>query len=204
MKHTAKDFSRKEIHRIATAYSTGKYTYIDFLDEYPGCSRSTFYDIISKAVVESIVSDATMEAIEVVAVNNSHDRMENISEQFANDVACRGRKCNSNRRKRRESYIKSYIPQKHTAIEWINECIATQGSIIEFCKSHYIPVQLFNRAFKNAIIKYWIRLDVIEQLRQKAYRFYDKQSIDRTFDILISGRKQLKSSKSKKAKKESQ
>lgn len=196
MKHTSKDFSRKEIHRIATTYSTGKYTYYDFLDEYPGCLKSTFYDIISKSVVESIVSDATMEAIEVVAVNDSYNRMKDISEELANDAAYRGRKCNSNRRKRRDSYI----PQKHTAIEWINEYLSTQDSKVEFCKSHYMTTKLFDRTLKNAIIKSWIRLDVVERLRQKAYHFYDEQRVNKTFDALVSMRKQLKTSKSKKAK----
>lgn len=196
MKHTSKEFTRKEIHRIATAYSTGKYTYYDFLDEHPGCLKSTFYDIISKAVVESIVSDSTMEAIEIMAVANSSNKMEDISKKFANEVAHRGRKCNAIRRVKRNSYI----PPKSTAVKWIDEYLSTQDSKVEFCKSHYMTTKLFDRTLKNAIIKSWIRLDVVERLRQKAYHFYDEQKVNKTFDALVSMRKQLKTSKSKKAK----
>lgn len=196
MKHTSKEFTRKEIHRIATAYSTGKYTYYDFLDEYPGCSQSTFYHIINRSIIECIVSDDIMRHIEIVAVSNSYNKLLEISKEDAKAAAHRGQDCNTIRRKIRDSYI----PQKHTAIEWINEYLSTQDSKVEFCKSHYMTTKFFGRTLKNAIIKSWIRLDVVEKLRQKAYHFYDEQKVDKTFDALISMRKQLKTSKSKKAK----
>lgn len=181
---TAKDFSRKEIYEIALLYSKGTYSYHDFIDEF-GSSQSTFYTLINWAVVKGIVPDKVVVQIEAVAVLNSTDQIGSISKDSrAQDVAARGQKCNRLRRLDRLNYT---FP-KSEAIEIIKKYIACDLSKDEFCKQNYMTEAVFGRTLKKAVVKKWIGVKMIDQLREKSYKFNDKERVDSFFASLMRAR----------------
>lgn len=186
---TVKDFSRKQVHDIAKSYSTGKYSYHNFMDEF-GCSQNTFYSVINRAIVESVVSDSIMEAIEAVAVGNSACKVddETANEQLVISAIHRGKHCNTRRRLKRASYVCT----KKEAIFLIEYYLASNEPKAKFCKKFYITTKLFDRTLKHAIIYSWINLPVVNQLRQRAYLFNDPSKVDKLFDTCIELRKQDK------------
>lgn len=190
MAYTAKDFSRGQIHNIAKSYSTGKYSYHDFMNEF-GCSQGTFYSVINRAIVESIVSDSIMEAIETVAVANSACKVddETANEQLVIGAIYRGKHCNTRRRLKRASYVCS----KKETIFLIEQYLASNEPKAKFCEKFYITTKLFDRSLKHAIIYSWINLTVVNQLRKRAYLFYDHSKVDKLFDTCIELRNQDKS-----------
>lgn len=189
MAYTAKDFSREQIYDVAKAYSTGKYSYHDFMNEF-GCSQNTFYSVINRAIVESVVSDSIMEAIETVAVSNSACKVddETSNEQWVVRIIHRGRHCNTRRRLKRAFYVCS----KKETIFLIEQYLASAEPKAKFCEKFYITTKLFDRSLKHAIIYSWINLTVVNQLRQRAYLFYDHSKVDKLFDTCIELRKQDK------------
>lgn len=189
MSYTARDFSRKQIYEIARLYSTGKYSYHDFMKEY-GCSQKIFYAIINRAIIESIVPNEMMEAIELVAVSNSTCKMESESKdlEFIRGVEYRGKRSAICRRVKRHSYI---CPKKE-AVLLINQYINSPEPKGEFCNHFFITPKLFDHTLKHSIIHGWITLRTVELLRQKAYSFNDMVKVDKLFDALLDLRKQRK------------
>lgn len=189
MSYTARDFSRSQIYSIAKSYSTGNYSYHDFMKEF-GCSQKTFYAIINRAIVESIVSDKMMEAIEVVAIFNSTCKLESETKdlELVQGVAYRGKRSAICRRVKRLSYI---CPKKE-AVLLIKQYINSPEPKIEFCKHFFITPKLFDRTLKHSITHGWITLETVELLRQKAYLFNDTAKVDKLFNELLDLRKQYK------------
>ncbi len=191
---TVKDFSRKEIHGIAMLYAEGLYTYHDFVSQYMA-SQSTFYSILSKAVIEQIVPDDVAEDIKNVSAANSVLKVETISKngKKASDAGQRGLRAWKKRLIRRqnfqfpkqeaikiaENYAKSPLPQK------------------DFSRENYMPVKLLSQTLKRAIILNWIPDSLVEELRQKALIYNDQERVNRFFDLLSRARKENKCQKRK-------
>ena len=193
---TAKDFSRKEIFRIAQAYSTGRYSYIDFYNEY-GCSPSTFYKILECAVTKCIVSDEIAEKIGITAVSNSRSKLEDTcpdDSDLPRQAANRGRASNKSRFLKRADYVLT----RSEAIDAIDDYVSSPDSMEKFCEKYFITPKAFSRTIRTAILSGWIPLKRVENLRQKAYQFNASKPVDRTFDVLIRERKKRqKAAKSK-------
>lgn len=191
-KFTAKDFSREEIYKIAEAYSTGKYTYHNFMKVY-GCNKKTFYTIINWAVVKCIVPDEIVRDIEIVSTTNSYNKANNLfsSNEDTIKFAKRGMNCNKLRLLKRNNYI---FPKSET-ISLINDYISSPDSKMKFCKSHYMTTKVFDNSLKEAIVKGWITLATVEKLRTKACMFNKHADVDELFNRLIFQRKQYKISK---------
>lgn len=181
---TAKDFSRKEIYEIALGYSKGTYTYHNFIEEF-GSSQHTFYTLINWAVVKGIVPNNVVIAIDALAVLNSSDKIGSISRNVcAKDVAARGQRCNRLRRLKRIQYT---FP-KNEAIQIIKKYAACDLSKEDFCKQNYMTEAVLSRTLKKAIVQKWIGIKMVEQLRQKAYKFHNKERVDNFFNSLIHAR----------------
>lgn len=189
MSYTARDFSRKQIYEIAKLYSTGNYSYQDFMKEF-GCSHNTFYAIINRAIIESIVSNEVMKAIELVAVFNSTNKLESETKdlELVRGVEYRGKRSAMCRRVKRLSYI---CPKKE-AVLLIKQYINSPKPKVEFCKHFFITTRLFDRTLKHSIIYGWITLKTVELLRQKAYLFNDIAQVDEFFNELLDLRKRCK------------
>lgn len=178
---TARDFSRKEIYEIALNYSKGTYTYRNFIEEF-GSSQDTFYTIINWAVVKGIVPNSVVTAIDEVAILNSSEAIDSISKaSCVQDIIVRGRRCNKLRRLKRREYT---LP-KSEAIKIIQKYAACELSKKDFCKQNYMTEAVFGRTLKKAIVQKWISIKMAEQLRQKAYRFNNKEKVDSLFNLLI-------------------
>lgn len=178
---TAKDFSRKEIYQIALSYSKGTYTYHNFIEEF-GSSQNTFYTIINWAIVKGVVPDDVVTAIDALAVWNSSDKVESISKaSCVEDVIARGKRCNKLRRLKRLQYT---FP-KSEAVKLVKEYISSPLSKHEFCKQNYMTTSVFGRTLKKAIIQHWIGIKEVEKLREKAYKFNNKEFVDAVFNSLF-------------------
>ena len=71
MKKTARDFSRRQVKKLAEEYANTpiQYSADYFTIEYE-ISTSTFYNLLEKAVYENIVSDETVKLMEAKAMSN--------------------------------------------------------------------------------------------------------------------------------------
>lgn len=191
-KRTAKDFSRREISLIASAYSTGNYTYHNFIKEY-GSTQLTFYAIIDSAITKCIVPDRIVEAIEKIGSTNSFNKVRELSsdEEVASMAASRCTKANRNRRARRNTYV---FP-KSEAISLVSKYLASPLPKLEFCKENYMTDRVFDRTLKKAIMEGWVTLSDVESLRKKAYQFNEKGLVDKVFNAMIARRNQYKMGK---------
>ena len=62
MARQVKDFSRAQLYKIAFRYATSEHDFShSYFENECKISKSTFYNILQKAVVENIVSDNIVE-----------------------------------------------------------------------------------------------------------------------------------------------
>lgn len=74
-KRTAKDFSRAEIWEIATRYANTGLAYShDFFEKEYTVSANTFYNVLEKAVTESIVDMNIVKKMAIKAASNSEQK----------------------------------------------------------------------------------------------------------------------------------
>ena len=191
---TVKDFSRKKVYEIATLYSEGLYTYHDFCSEYDA-SQTTFYAVLSRAVVEQIVSYDVAESIKHVSASNSVQKVEVISRngKKANDAGQRGLRAWKKRFIRRERF---QFPKKE-AIEIAEAYAESPLSQQEFGEQNYIPVKLLSQTLKRAIILNWIPDGLVESLEYKALIHNEKEKVTALFDDLWKIRQENKRQKRK-------
>lgn len=191
---TLKDFSRKRIARIAILYSYGNYGYCDFQEDYPYVSRSVFYSILDAAVVENIVSDDVASRMQKVSLDNSYRQVYDKSGLSAAKKSVeRGKATWRKRMRDRHDFNFNKTTSKQLAIAYANSSL----SLNDFCKDNCIPVNLFNRTLKNAIINCYVSDKVVRQLREKALKFNEEEKVNQFFDFLCEKRKENKSRKKK-------
>lgn len=193
-KRTVKDFSRKEIHGIAMLYSDGLYTYHDFCDQY-NASQNTFYSILSRAVVEWIVSDDVADRIKHVSAANSVLKVEVISKN--------GKKASNAGQRGLQAWDKRFIKREHfqfpksEAKKIAEDYAESPLPKYDFARESYMPVRLLSQTLKRAIIFNWVSDSLVEALESKALCYNDKEKVTKFFDSLWAIRKENKRQKRK-------
>jgi len=155
-KKTGKQFSRGEVWDVATKYARTKYSHIDFEREY-NSSRSSFYTVLDRAVIENIVDTQTVEAMESKAEYNARSKA---GEAGAGST----QKHYKYLKKKRKDYI---LPKEDTIT--ITEMYAKSVyNKAAFSREYYISEQLLNRSIKKAVIENWISDEIVDQLKAKS------------------------------------
>jgi hypothetical protein len=160
--HSARDFSRRMIYKIAAEYAatSGDYSYRYFCKEY-SISKSTFYKILEKAIIESIVP--------ISIANNMANKAKYNSEQKAGKGG-RGRSHNHYEylKKKRATYM---LP-KSKAIEFVVKYARCDIPKEKFAEKYYIEKGLLNRTILKAIIENWVSDGVVKDLREKSLKYH--------------------------------
>jgi len=171
-KTTARQLSRSEVWDVATRYAGQvKYSHTDFEMAY-NSSRSNFYAVLDRAVIENIVDTQTVENMEKKAARNAE-----------NKAGEAGRR----RTKNHYAYLKSkrreFLLPKKDAIHMTEMYARSVYNKKTFCREHYISEQLLNRSIKKAVIENWVAESVVKQLKEKStnqnpgaqtYKFWDE------------------------------
>lgn len=183
-KRKLKDLSRYEMSIIAKEYATSSMLYSGeyFMRTYR-ISSTTFYNVLHKVIVESIVP-------------------ENIARLIANKAANNNERHGGDSAKRRtldmyEELIKarkSYRLQRAEAKKWVLKYLESEFDIETFSKRNYLEVSLFKRALHDAVVNSWIDDIKVKQLREKT-KNQKNAEIDSSFEKLIEKRNKNKEEK---------
>lgn len=159
MAKTGRQFSRSEVWDVATKYvSVEKYSHTDFEAEYDS-TRSSFYTILDRAVIENVVDTETVEKMEKKAACNAENK---------------AGEAGAGRTKKHYAYLKAkrrkYLLPKNDAITITEMYARSVYNKKNFCREYYISEQLLNRSIKKAVIENWVSDHVVKQLKEKSIR----------------------------------
>lgn len=185
-KRKLKDLSRYEMSIIAKEYATSSMLYSGeyFMRKYR-ISSSTFYNVLHKAILESIVSESVARMIANKAATNN--------ERHGGDGA-KGRTLDMY-----EELIKSrksYRLQRAEAKKWVLKYLESEFDIETFANRNYLEVSLFKRALHDAVVNSWIDDIKVKQLQEKT-KNQKNADIDNAFEKLIEKRNENKAEKKK-------
>jgi len=161
-----KDFSRKKIREIATEYANTElaYSYSYFEREYE-ISQATFYNILQKSIIESIVNDEIAKRIgEKLAAN---------SEKKAGEpAAIRSKRHHEHLIMKRKTFKFSKVDAKKIALMYSKSNLDKKS----FCNTHVIHYRLFDDALVRAIAENWIDDEAYGKIRSKALKNHGSSS----------------------------
>lgn len=163
-KKTGRQFSRNEVWEIATRYATSKYSHTDFEVAYQS-SRSSFYTVLDRAVIENIVDAETVIAMEERAKYNSEVKA-------GKPGAIRSEKHYAFLRKKRKEYM---LP-KEKAIEMTITYAESLYSKKLFCRRIHISERLLDRTLYKAIVDNWVSDEVVNLLKAKSLKLNGDES----------------------------
>lgn len=189
-KKTLRQFSRKQIFEIAVAYSTGTYTYHDFLKQYPECSQHQFYTILHLSVYKSIVSEQIARKIQNVAVISSMQKAEDNNADFHSVEAIRRRVSNS--WERRIRVMRCFCFSKNEARNLVEDYSHSPLSKKEFCSQNCINPVLFDKTVIEAVILNWVNDECFNRLYSKALSFNNAEMVEHLFTQLSKRRNEVK------------
>jgi len=179
-----RDFSRSKIKEIAEEYAntTLEYTCSYFKKTY-GMSRGTFYNLIEKAIIESIVDENT--AFKICSKSNQNSIMK-VGEQ----AGARADKHYIYLMLRRRQFRFSKKRAKEIASEYSESSLNKK----EFCEKNAISIKLFDKTLKTSIVEGYISYKCFERLRDKAIetRKDSQQEVIDFFENLSKERKNNK------------
>jgi len=166
-KKTAKEFSRRQIWKIATDYAKTEYKYsCDYYQREFQISKWTFYTILEKAVVEHIVD---METVELMAIKARY----NSSIKAGEAGAERSRKHYDYLKRKRALYRMS----KKQATKWTIQYAESKLNKKEFAKRSCITTQLLDVTIKEAIERSWVSDEIVGKLKEKSLLQYNSQRV---------------------------
>lgn len=192
MKRTIKDFSRKQIKRIAEDYArtenmkSGAH-YCELCD----VSESTFHNILKKAIVESVVSEETGRRI-------ARKSAENTSRHGGKPAYIRTMNAYEKYFEQRKSFEFPRDKKIFYATEYANSSMNS----LEFRMEHCIEKRLFDNTLESAIVQGLVNDDIVNILEQKAIEFNDSCSTRTLYRTLREKRQKYENlpSNMKKAK----
>lgn len=161
-----KDFSRKKIREIATEYATTNlaYNHSYFEKEYE-ISEATFYNILQKSIVESIVNDEIAKCIGKKAQANSEQK----AGKYAGIQTKRHQEHLLMKRKTFK-FSKSYATK--IAIMYSKSNLDKKS----FCHANVIHSRLFDDALVRAVVERWIDDKAYERIKSKAFKNHGSSS----------------------------
>lgn len=189
-KKTLRQFSRKQIFEIAVTYSTGTYTYHDFLKQYPECSQHQFYTILHLSVDKAIVSEQIARKIQNVAVVSSMQKAEDNNADIYTVEAIRRRVYNSWERRIRA--MQYFCFSKNEAKKLVDSYSKSSLSKKEFCSQNCINPVLFDRTVIEAVILNWVNDECFDRLYSKALATNNTNSVEHLFMQLSKRRNEVK------------
>lgn len=159
-KRTAKDFSRKQIWRVATnyAFTSNEYSHEYYEREFE-ISTGTFYTLLKKAVIENIVDDEIVELMSRKAKYNASLHAGESGEK---------------RSEKHYEYLKKkraiYVLPKDEAIKITMKYCDTVRSKKEFARENCITVKLLDRTIMKSIVESWVSDEIVMRLKKKSLR----------------------------------
>lgn len=158
MKRTIKQLSRYEMLVIATEYANTPYSVSgDFFSERYEVSKNTFYNILHKVIIESIVTLDIAKQIAKKAVYNTKMHGGEGAEirtfrVYENDI------------KLREHFRFS----REEARKWTEKYADSTENIETFCRRNFLNIIIFKRALFDVITYAWVTPEYIEKLMSKS------------------------------------
>lgn len=161
-----KDFSRQQISSIAIEYASTPLmqSHLYYEKKY-GISKATFYNILEKAIIESIVNEEIAKNIAKKAEKNSYKK----AGKFA---AARTKHHQEKLLLQRKEFKFSRKNAKKIAISYSKTRINKE----EFCKANLIPTKLFDDALFEAIVQNLIDDKCYERIKNKALQNHSNSS----------------------------
>ena len=157
MKRKIKDIPRRELSIIAKEYAmTPNSKSGEHFSEKYRISVSTFYKILHKAVLESMVTEDEAKLISKKAASNA--------ERHGGEGA---------KIQTLETYNKlikarkDYRFEKEEAKKWCKRFIISEYGIGEFCKNYCLEVFILRRALADSIEYSWISDEELSMLKEK-------------------------------------
>ena len=177
-KRTAKNFSRKKIWEIATEYANTVDAYSrDYYSREYGISYSTFYTLLERAVIESIVDEETVQ---------------NMARKAGNNAAGKAGEGARRRSEKHYEYLllkrNMYILPKTEAMEYTIKYAYSAYDKRIFCKENYIGTKLFNRTVYKAVLENWVSDEVVIKLKEKSLQKNNSEKVLAFWERLLNYR----------------
>jgi len=158
-----KDFSRAQIKKIATEYARSEpacnHSY--FEREYE-ISDSTFYNLLNKAIIESIVDEEIARQIGEKASRNS-------TVKAGKYAGVRSKIHNEHLLLKRKNFRFPKKEAKEIVIKYSESSLSKE----KFCEKNCITKKLFDNAMIRAITQNWITNKCYKRLKSKAIKNHD-------------------------------
>lgn len=158
-----KDFSRQQIAKIATQYAKTDYDCDhNFFEKQYHISSGTFYRLLDKAVVASVVSAKTVERMQKKAANNSG---------FKAGTAAKKRSKNHYAELKAKRQI--YLPSKKEMVAFTEAYAESELNKKDFAYVNFIDWHLFDRILYHVISNHMISKETFGKLKAKAFEIYE-------------------------------
>lgn len=177
MKRKLKELSRREICVIAMEYSsTSNEKSGDYFSKRYNISTATFYNVLHKAILESIVNEKIARIIAKKAAYNN---------QIHGGEAAKRRTLSMYEELIKES--KYHRLGRDEAKKWVTLYIESDLNIDDFSKENCIEVILLKRALYDAIIYSWIDDEKVNMLKEKTKK-YKAEGVEISFEKILEKR----------------
>lgn len=181
-KRTAKQFSRKKIWEIATQYANTESAYSrDYYSREYSISYGTFYSLLERAVIESIVDEETVQKMAKKAGNNAAAKAGEEARQ---------------RSEKHYAYLllkrKVYMFPKVEAVEYTIKYAYSAYDKKSFCKANFIDTKLFDRTVYKVVLENWVSDEVVSKLKEKSLRKNSGENVLAFWEQLLNFRNENK------------
>lgn len=160
MKRTIKQLSRYEMLVIATEYANTPCSASgDFFSERYGVSKNTFYSILHKAIIESIV---TIDVARQIARKASY----NTRQHGGEGAEIRTNRVYNEDIKQRENFRFG----REEAKKWVEMYADSKDTLEIFCRKNFLSPILLQRAIVDVSTYNWITSEYLDKLMLKAWK----------------------------------
>lgn len=185
-KRKLKDLSRREMSIIAEEYASSSCFYSgEYFTKKYRISSSTFYNILHKVILESIVRESIAQRIAAKAASNNERHGGEAAKQRTIDMY-------------RELIEKSktYRLGREDAKKWALNYLESPHDIDYFAQMNYLKPILLKRALYDVIVNSWLNDELVSRLYEKT-KNQKNADIDNAFEKLFEKRNQNKAEKRK-------
>lgn len=156
-KRTARDFSRYEISKIAKAYANTPINYsCEYFSREYRISIRTFYTLLEKAVVESIVDDSIVDLMQAKAMGNSEIKA-------GLPGAIRSQKHYEHLKMKRNIYCPSKSNAAKLTIDYANSTL----HIASYAKKICMTPEALKRIIRTSVAEKYVSQSIVDLLKEK-------------------------------------